>query len=70
MPLVRIGIHKRLIYIFQVILYLIIGGADDGLEAESPNQRDAAGHFFRVHLGEGFVQYDQPYGGASVDFGR
>ena len=60
---IGVGIDEGLVHVFQVILDLIVGGADDGLEAQAADQFDAAGHLFRIHLGKGLVQYHQADGG-------
>lgn len=46
---------KRFIYILHVVLDFIIGSADDGLEAQIPDQLDTACHLFRIHFREGLV---------------
>lgn len=68
--LVWIGENKGFIYIFQIILHLIIGGADDYLESQIPDQFDAARYFFSVHFGKCLVQNNQAYGGIALELGR
>lgn len=60
--LIGIGINEGFVHVFQVVLDFVVGRADDGLEAESPYQFNTAGHFFRIHLGKGFVQHHQADG--------
>ena len=62
MPLIRVRVHEGLIHILQIILDLIVGGADNCLKSKPPDQGDTACHLLRIHLGECFIQYDQAYG--------
>ena len=50
MFLIRVRVHKRLVYIFQIILYLVVRRAYDRLKAKPADQGDTACHLFHIQL--------------------